>query len=243
MRKQTFISIALIFLCCLTKSNSIACKCFLQTFQVESDNSDLIFKGVVLDKKDSIAIGKVFYTFRATKVWKGVASQNITIETNYGGQACGASFDINKEYVVFSSNLGTSRCRRNSEVSACADMARLDYKYVNSYRQNIAIDTFPILSKPESDYFNTITKSGIYIHGDNSNSVNFTDTKIAFLDDGLISKKEYFKRYGGKESAMHFEKFSEREIKERGGYYGIFCMHKKMSLTIRQKKKLINQLL
>ena len=122
-------------------------------------------------------------------------------------------------------------------------MARLDYKYVNSYRQNIAIDTFPILSKSESDYFNTITKNGIYIYGDNSNSVNFTDTKIAFLDDGLISKKEYFKRYGGKESAMHFEKFSEREIKESGGYYGIFCMHKKMSLTKRQKKKLINQLL
>ena len=223
-------------------SNSIACKCFLQTFQAESDNSDLIFKGVVLDKKDSITIGKVFYTFKATKVWKGIASQNITIETNYGGQACGAIFDINKEYVIFSSNLGTSRCRRNSEVSTCADIARLDYKYVNSYRQNIAIDTFSILSKSESDYFNTITKSGVYIHGDNPNSVNFTDTKIAFLDNGLISKKEYFKRYGGKDSAIHFEKFSEREIKESGGYYGIFCMHKKMSLTKRQKKKLINQL-
>ena len=243
MRKQTVISIALFVLCCLTKNKLFACKCFFQTFQVESDNADLIFKGVVLDKKDSIAIGKVFYTFRATKIWKGIASQNITVETNYGGPACGASFDINKEYVIFSSNLQTSKCRRNSVVSICADVARLDYKYVTSFRQNIAIDTFPILSKSESDYFNIITKSGIYIHGENASTINFTDTKIAFLDIGLISKKEYFKRYGDKDIAMHFEKFSEREIKESGGYYGVLCVHKKMSLTKRQKKNLISQLL
>ena len=227
----------------MTKINLFACECFFQTFQVESDNADLIFKGVVLDKKDSIAIGKVFYTFRVTKVWKGIASQNITIETNYGGPSCGATFDINKEYVIFSSNLETNRCRRNSEVSTCADVVRLDYKYVTSFRQDIAIDTFPILSKSESDYFNTITKSGIYIHGDNTISVNFTNKKIAFLDNGIISKKEYFKRYGDKDRGMHFEKFSEKEIKESGGYYGIFCMHRKMSLTKRQKRKLIKQLL
>ena len=242
MQKQSFIIIILIIISCLTQSSSIACKCFLQPFQIESDNADLIFKGIVVNKEDSLSIAKVFYTFKVTGVWKGVASPNITIETNYGGPACGASFDFDKEYVIFSSNLVTTKCRRNAEVSTCADVARLDYKYLSSYRQNIANDSFPVLSKSEGDYFKTIAK-GLFIHGDNSNSINFTDTKIAFLDNGFISKKEYFNRYGDKDSAMHFEKFSEKEIKESGGYYGIFCIHRKMSLTKRQKKKLIKQLL
>lgn len=219
-----------------------ACKCAEISFSNDSDNADLIFRGILLGKQDSISIGKAFYTFKITKIWKGQSYQSLIIKTNYGGQACGASFEIDKEYLIFANNLETSRCRRNSEVSTSPDISRLDYKYIKSYRQQIATDTFPILSKQESEYFNTIVKSGIYIHGDISNSVDFTDKKIAFLDNGLISKKEYFMRYGGKGSAMHFEKFTNHEIKESGGYYGIFCMHRKMSLTKRQKRKLVKQL-
>jgi hypothetical protein len=97
MKKQTLIALVLIILCCLTKIPSTACSCFLSTLQEECENSDLIFKGVVSSKKDSLAIGKVFYTFRVIKIWKGQNAENITIETNFDGPACGARFDIDKE--------------------------------------------------------------------------------------------------------------------------------------------------
>ena len=221
--------------------NAFACKCALQTFQADSDNADLIFRGIVVNKKDSVLIGKVFYTFRVSGVWKGVASHDVTIETNNSGAACGTSFNLNKEYVIYSSNLITTKCRRNSEFSTSADVARLNFKYISSYRENIGNDTLPILSKQEADYFNTIPER-LFIHGDNSTSINFTNKKIAFLENRFISKKDFFKRYSDKDAALYFEKFSEKEINASGGYYGMFCLQRKMALSKRQKKKLIEQL-
>ena len=239
MKKQIFISITLILICCFTQINSIACKCALQTFQVESENAELIFKGVVVNKKDSPSIYKVFYTFRVSEVWKGVYSSIITITIN--GSSCGTSFDLNKEYVIYSSNLTTNKCRRNAESSFSADIVRLNFKYINLYRHNIASDDLPVLSKPEGDYLNAFAE-GLFIHGDNPYTISFTNKKIAFLDSVLISKKEFFKRYGNGRGQNSFEKFSAKEIKDSGGFYGIYFLKSKKPLSRRQKKKLIQQL-
>lgn len=81
------------------------------------------------------------------------------------------------------------------------------------------------------------------MHGDTLTRANFTGQKLAFFEKGLIFKKEFFNRYGaGADGAMHFEKFSEREVNESGGYYGILCMNSNMSFTKRKKKKIINQI-
>jgi hypothetical protein len=243
MKKQTLIAVVLIIICSLTKIQSTACSCAFNTFEEECESSDLIFKGVVSSKKDSLAIGKVFYTFKATKIWKGQYAENITIETNFGGPACGVRFDVDKEYLIFSFNFSTNHCRRNVEVSISSDIAKLDYKFDVLYRASIAIDSSASLTKLESDYFNIITKGGVKIHGDKSRIVNFFDKKIAFFDNGFISKSEYFNRFGGKDVPTYFEKFSENEIKESNGFYGILCIHKKKVLTKRKKKKLLHKLI
>jgi hypothetical protein len=244
LKKQTFIAVVLIIICSLTKIQSKACSCAFNTFEEECESSDLIFKGVVSSKKDSLAIGKVFYTFKSTKIWKGQYAENITIETNFGGPACGARFDMDKEYLIFSFNSRTSHCRRrNVEVSISSEIAKLDYKFDLLYRASIAIDSFASLTKLESDYFNIITKGGVKIHGDKSNGLNFIDKKIAFFDNGLISKSEYFKRFGGNDIPIHFEKFSENEIKESNGFYGILCVNKKKLIAKRKKKKLLHKLI
>jgi hypothetical protein len=242
MKKQTIISVVLIIICSLTKIQSKACSCAFNTFEEECESSDLIFKGVVSSRKDSLAIGKVFYTFKATKIWKGQYAENITIKTNFGGPACGANFEMDKEYLIFSFNFRTSHCRRNLEVSISSDIAKLDYKFDVSYRASIAKDSFASLTKLEADYFNIITKGGVKIHGDKSSGLNFLGKKIAFFDNGIISKSEYFNRFGGKDVLMYFEKFSQNEIKKSNGYYGILCMQKKKGLTKNKRKKLIVQL-
>jgi hypothetical protein len=77
----------ILLLSCSLFNNTIvnACQCYSLSFQEDSDNADLIFRGIVLNKKDSISISKVFYTFKVKEVWKGYSPTNVTIETNFGG--------------------------------------------------------------------------------------------------------------------------------------------------------------
>jgi hypothetical protein len=226
----------------LANSQTEACQCFNISFTNDSDNADLIFEGIAIDKKDSLEIGKVFYTFRLNKVWKGNQYPGIIIKTNYGGPACGASFEIGKEYVVFVTNFETIRCRRNSEVKNCPDIVMLNYKYNLAYKQKIALNTSASFSKVEEDYFKSI-KSNIHFKN-KTDSINFEGKKIAFLDDDdIISKQEFFNRYGAKEVMMTFEKIKSIETQQNTGYYGIIIMHRKNKMTKREKKKIIQQLL
>ena len=242
MRKQALISIIYFFLFCLTNSQTKACQCFNISFTDDSDNADLIFEGIAIDKKDSLEIGKVFYTFRLNKVWKGNQYPSVVIKINYGGPACGASFEIGKEYVVFVTNFETTRCRRNSEAKNCPDIVRLNYKYNLAYKQKIALDTSALFSKVEEEYFKNI-KNNIHFQNKIPDSINFAGKKIAFLDnDDIISKQEFFNRYGAKEVMMTFEKIKSIETQQNTGYYGIIFMHRK-KMTKRQKKKIIQQLL
>lgn len=219
-----------------THNIATACKCYFRNFKDESDNSDLIFKGFVINKNSMN--GKVFYTFRLSQTWKGQSSKNIIIETNSGGQACGQTFTFDSEYVVYSNNLTTSRCSRNSLASTCADIARLNYKYSISFQKDIAVDASPILSKSEGDYFNTL-----FINiSDTAYRINFTNKKVAFYYGKIMTKKEFFEQYGSIEAPIGFEKFSEKEIKQSGGYSGIISFHRKMRFSKRAKKKIIEQL-
>ena len=54
-----------------TNKQNKDCECISFSFNVDSDNADLIFKGVALAKRDSMDIRIVHYTFKINKVWKG----------------------------------------------------------------------------------------------------------------------------------------------------------------------------
>ena len=158
--------------------------------------------------------------------------------TNFGGPACGATFEINKEYVVFSRNFGTSSCSRNSEVSFSSDIALLNYKYIASYKQNIGADTSPILSDAEGEYFNILFKK----YSDTLYRTDFTNKKIAFYVAGIISKEKFFKLYGTISGPIAFQKFTPYEKQQANGYDGIISLYRKFSFTKRGKKKLIKQI-
>ena len=215
-----------------------ACQCSFGTFEEINISSDLIFRGIVINKKDSISIGKVFYTFKTNEIWKGQYLPQIIIETNFGGPACGESFVVNTEYIVYSFQNKTSRCVRNCLASTCSDIARLNYKYRKSYKPNIANDTLPLLSKFESEYFNFLFKYRS-TYTDTSKHVEFSNKKIVFLDNKkLISKSEYFKLYGDKSPIIYFDKFSNFD-KINNGYYGIVCINRKKTLSRQQKRHLL----
>ena len=243
MRKQTFISIIFLSVFSLTHMQAKACECFNISFTADSDNADLIFEGTAIDRKDSLEIGKVYYAFRLDKVWKGNQYQNITIKTNYGGPACGAFFEVGKEYVVFATNLETTRCRRNSEIENYSDIPRLNYKYDLSYRQRITLDNSAVLSQFEGDYFKNL-KNDIHFQNNIFDSINFAGSKIAFLDNNdFITKQEFFNRYGDKSVILTFEKIQDNKMQQNGSSYGIFIIHRKIKMTKRQKKKIIHELL
>jgi hypothetical protein len=87
------------------------------------------------------------------------------------------------------------------------------------------------------------TLRNIHFQNKIPDSINFAGKKIAFLDnDDIISKQEFFNRYGAKEVMMTFEKIKSIETQQNTGYYGIIFMHRK-KMTKRQKKKIIQQLL
>ncbi len=241
MNHKNILPSAFLILFCFCIYTAEACKCAKVLFGKDSDNADLIFQGMVIGKHDSISIGKIFYTFRITKIWKGENSEEVIIKTNYGGQACGAFFEPGKEYVVFSNNLETTSCRRNAELSKCPDVARLDFKYIPSYREKIAIDSSPLLSKIESEYFNTIFNRIASPFNRFTDSLDFTNKNLVFFNhNSIISKQEFFERYGDKES-IYFDKNSDYNPNSETSFYGITVTDRKMALSKKMKRKLFHQ--
>ena len=158
-----------------------ACKCVPASFSQGSDNADLIFQGKAVTRIDSLEIGKVFYTFQITKTWKGENLREVTIKTSYGGPACGAFFELGKKYVVFSKNLQTFSCDRNAKLSECTDVARLNFRYSSSYREQIGTDSSSLLSQIESEYFNIVFNHTPSPYHRFTDSLDFTNQNLIFL--------------------------------------------------------------
>src|SRR5258708_2221528 len=151
MTKNVFLIINFV-LFCFIHQKLFACECKVNTFSIESNKADLIFRGVVIDRKEDKVTGKILYKFKLNQVWKGSHYNTITINTNYGGLDCGEIFYVGKEYLVYTNNFETDLCRRNAEVSSkSSDIPRLNFKYNLSYRQQVLYDTSEFLSNYESD--------------------------------------------------------------------------------------------
>jgi hypothetical protein len=104
--------------------------------------------------------------------------------------------------------------------------------------QNIAIDSSDVLSKIEGDYFNTLFINRFA----KKDQINFINKKVLILDPSLITKTQFFKKYGIISAPIDFEKFSEKDFQQSGGYSGIISLYGKMRFTKHAKKKIIKQL-
>ncbi len=119
--------------------------------------------------------------------------------------------------------------------------SKAGFKYIPSYREKIAIDSSPLLSKIESEYFNTIFNRISSPYNRFTDSLDFTNKKLVFFNHtNIISKQELFKLYGDKES-MYFDKNSDYKINSQNDFYGIIVTDRKVALSKRMKRKLLQQ--
>lgn len=225
----------LVTILCLLKQSIFACKCLHPSLEVEVQQSDLIFKGKVLSKVDSAYT--TYYTFLVYKIWKGNTSQQIiTIKTGIGGPDCGMYFEIEKEYIVFSNNLETNRCRRNDFADSSSDIALLNYRFDSTFRINVGLNVSSLLNEYEASYFNTLfIKRNL--------NINFKNKKVGFvLNKTTIDKKQYFNNWGGKEVANNLIFLNQEEKEIANGYDIIIVSWKKQGITKSFRKRLIQKL-
>ena len=82
-------------------SLAVPCSCLEITPEQAFEDADIVFSGLVRD----IALGDSGTYFEATidvdDLWKGEVSDEITVLTEIDSAACGFSFDIGYEYLVY----------------------------------------------------------------------------------------------------------------------------------------------
>ena len=94
--------------------STYCCTCIGEaTIYQELKRSDIVFKGKVISKEiiefrdtlmTDVVIQKAKYTLSVLANFKGrIKNETITIITGLGGGDCGFSFEIGKEYIVYSS--------------------------------------------------------------------------------------------------------------------------------------------
>lgn len=89
--------------------NANACTCGASNTMSEAFNSDLIFKGTVLNSRFENQKSKRFinmiYTIQVEKIYKGhYKSKIIEIISPSSDEECGFEFDLNKQYIIYSWN-------------------------------------------------------------------------------------------------------------------------------------------
>lgn len=76
-----------------------ACSCDLELFTAWH-NADAIFLGTIVYVEE-ITERSLLYTFETHRIWKGVDSLQIQIESGSESAPCGAFFELEKTYVVY----------------------------------------------------------------------------------------------------------------------------------------------
>lgn len=168
---------------------TFACQCYNQNIQDEIKKADLVFIGYVIKKTMS---DKVYNEFVIKKFFKNenpnLKNQNLVISTGFGGGDCGIDFEERKEYLVFSKNGETSRCRKNELVENSRYLAYVKYTFDKDYRSKLGMDNSKSLTSFESNYFNDIYERK-----------DFNKSNIEFLDgEKTMSKSKYFENWGAK---------------------------------------------
>jgi len=112
---------------------AVACSCAMKNSPDEElKRSFAVFQGKVLKKETkryslftSSSADPVYVTFTVHKVWKGIDTKTITIQTAVSGASCGYDFHQNQEYIVYAiksnGKLEVNLCSRTSELSQAND--------------------------------------------------------------------------------------------------------------------------
>ena len=228
-----FKSSCLVLILCLIHPITEACECVIRPIAQEIESADQIFTGRVTGRTE--LRGKVSYQFEVSRNWKGAEIPTISLTTGMGGGDCGMIFEMDKEYVVFTSKGQTSRCRPNESVNNGMKIGLLRYHLDDEFRNQIATDSRTKLNAAEALYFNSLLKT-------QRGSFDFADKHVAFYtNNSLTDKQRYFKSNGGRTSAEQLMILTKVE-KQATGYEAVIVSWKKTGLGKGFRKRVIKEL-
>lgn len=107
---------------------SFACSCAIASPNQEFTKSDAVFQGKVINKETSRTAlftkssdDPVYVTFLVEKVWKGIDTKNIMVQTALSEASCGFNFHKNQKYIVYATEmdgkLQVQLCSRTNELA------------------------------------------------------------------------------------------------------------------------------
>lgn len=180
----------------MTSAHASACHCnFSATLAERAASTDQIFIGRVFAKA---VRERVYYSFSVSQKFKGDVSDTITIKTGFGGGDCGVELKIGDAYLVYAIQNYTDRCHRTRLAQHNPDVVKLRYLFQNDFARSVGKTADSRLTDNEATYFNFNFQrlSDLFLLV--PTGFDFRNKRIAFYyDDKLISKLEYFQRWGG----------------------------------------------
>ena len=134
MRSRPTLSILLPVLAALLlgRSDAAACSCLARPVEGKLAESAVVFQGTVVASRPLRSQGGVDlvvrYTFEVARVWKGGRIGTIDISAGTSSAACGITFDIGREYVVYA----TGDTAEGFSTNLCAGNFQADQEYATT---------------------------------------------------------------------------------------------------------------
>lgn len=214
---------------------AFGCKCAFVSINEEIQRSDLVFSGKVTKKERTN--GYYSFTFATIKTWKGAENNINVIVTDESSISCGADFKLAEEYIIFSTNGRTDKCRGNELVRNSYVIGIVNFSCDSAFKNSVGVNDSGILNQPEAEYFNSIFSPIV------KDTFDFTDKKVAFVETGtLTNKKRYFETWGDQETVSQLILLTVNEKQESGGYDAIIVSWRKAGVNKRFRRQLIGRL-
>ncbi len=202
MNKLFLIIILLIY----GSGDIFGCDCVPLPLKKELKEVDQVFRGRVIAV--NLRAYPISYEFEVLKVWKGKRKRKVTITSGIGSGDCGMNFENGQEYLVFAKRGKTTTCRRTAAIGKTQDVAVLNWMYDKYFRKTLKKSKPGPLTKTEASYI-----SGLVMIPRDS----LEGKTIAIFDTSFpISKRDFFKAWGGHKVDVHYLLLDADEKKEYG---------------------------
>lgn len=209
--------------------NVYCCKCAQSSFIEQIGYSDLIFKGTPISLE--ISNTSKIYKFVSKKVWKGESKDTFSISTGLDQGSCEFSFQVGKEYVIYSSKLITGFCSRTKQSALKTEEIKLDDFF--SKKQELFINDSTTITKTESSFIQEFLK----------NKKDLNGKRVLFANNHfLYNKKDWYKlneKYD--EIVMELVELTQKEKKTYSIDF-IVNSWSKIKVNEKIKQKILSQI-
>jgi len=202
-------TLSVLFLSLLFSDAMWACDCVPAPLETELEQVDQVFQGRVLAINDRQY--PVTYEFEVLYTWKGKRRRKVTVSSGMGAGDCGYPFELGKMYLVFVKRGRTSQCRRTAPIDRTPDVALLSWKRNGPYRRTLQRSKAGPLTKLEAYHLGHL----LLVAPD-----SLTGKRVAFFDGSfLVSKREFFRTWGGHEADINYLRLDEADRRRYGVDY------------------------